>query len=326
MKADQERVKNLLTDTVTLLCRNGLQFQKEIKVQGLLGITLDDSEVFLVQIDERIGSLLGFNASSDAEMGGTAQQEPSLNESPYSVKHTGFSSNSAKQPFKHSLRPVRPASRFGGHRQSFPAVSKRRHRISPPLGRRGLNGAPRRDDEPSGVHQLLDGQQLEEQRDASNKGEDADTRVQIKKEERDDDDVILVGDDPDDKNVGDDRVAMMGSYATELTGNEAQDIYSEFSLLTNAPSQSGDLKDLMGGPSGGPFIGGVVRNYANQPGRMGSSSDLLNSSAPGNLMQWDVSNSSSLSQASQSFSTSPNRTMPSVGLCYCIKVHVCVTV
>jgi hypothetical protein len=77
------------------------------KVQGLLGITLDDSEVFLVQIDERIGSLLGFNASSDAEMGRTAQQGPSLDESPYSVKHTGFSSNSAKQPFKHSLRHAR---------------------------------------------------------------------------------------------------------------------------------------------------------------------------------------------------------------------------
>lgn len=52
MKADQERVKSLLADTVTLLCKNGLFFSKQLKVQGLLGITVDDDEVFIVHIDE----------------------------------------------------------------------------------------------------------------------------------------------------------------------------------------------------------------------------------------------------------------------------------
>lgn len=52
MKADQERVKTLLADTVTLLCKNGLFFSKQLKVQGLLGITVDDDEVFIVHIDE----------------------------------------------------------------------------------------------------------------------------------------------------------------------------------------------------------------------------------------------------------------------------------
>jgi len=52
MKADQERVKVLLTDTVTLLCRNGLHFQKQLRVQGVLGITVDDSDVFIVHINE----------------------------------------------------------------------------------------------------------------------------------------------------------------------------------------------------------------------------------------------------------------------------------
>ena len=51
-KEDQERVKVLLKDTVTLLCKNGLNFKKNLKVQGLLGITLDDDDVFLVQLDE----------------------------------------------------------------------------------------------------------------------------------------------------------------------------------------------------------------------------------------------------------------------------------
>ena len=52
MKPDQERVKNLLTDTVSLLCRNGLAYQDELKVEGLIGITLDNNEVFLVHINQ----------------------------------------------------------------------------------------------------------------------------------------------------------------------------------------------------------------------------------------------------------------------------------
>jgi len=58
MKADQERVKVLLTDTVTLLCRNGLHFQKQLRVQGVLGITVDDTDVFIVHINESFNSSL----------------------------------------------------------------------------------------------------------------------------------------------------------------------------------------------------------------------------------------------------------------------------
>ena len=52
MKPDQERIKTLLADTVTLLCRNGLHFQHQLCVQGVLGITVDDSDVFIVHINE----------------------------------------------------------------------------------------------------------------------------------------------------------------------------------------------------------------------------------------------------------------------------------
>jgi len=52
MKPDQERIKTLLADTVTLLCRNGLHFQQQLCVQGVLGITVDDSDVFIVHINE----------------------------------------------------------------------------------------------------------------------------------------------------------------------------------------------------------------------------------------------------------------------------------
>lgn len=64
MKPDQERVRNLLLDTVTLLCRNGLNFRRQMKVQGLLGITLDDDDVFIVHINERVNESSTFAASS----------------------------------------------------------------------------------------------------------------------------------------------------------------------------------------------------------------------------------------------------------------------
>ena len=59
MKPDQERVRNLLTDTVTLLCKNGLQYQTELRVQGVLGITLDNNDVFIVHINEKFGDAIG---------------------------------------------------------------------------------------------------------------------------------------------------------------------------------------------------------------------------------------------------------------------------
>lgn len=54
MKADQERVKQMLTETILLLCKNGLHFQKHLTVQGLIGITLDETEIFMIHINEII--------------------------------------------------------------------------------------------------------------------------------------------------------------------------------------------------------------------------------------------------------------------------------
>lgn len=52
MKADYDRISKLLTDTVTLLCKNGLTYERELKVQGLLAVTIDTVDVFVVQINE----------------------------------------------------------------------------------------------------------------------------------------------------------------------------------------------------------------------------------------------------------------------------------
>ena len=54
LRADQERVKTLICDTLTLLCKNGLKYDSEFSVEALIGITLDRDEVFLVNIKETV--------------------------------------------------------------------------------------------------------------------------------------------------------------------------------------------------------------------------------------------------------------------------------
>ena len=47
-------MKNLLAETVTLLCKNGLSFQEEMRIEALIGITIDRNDVFLVHINEKL--------------------------------------------------------------------------------------------------------------------------------------------------------------------------------------------------------------------------------------------------------------------------------
>jgi len=54
MTPEQERVSSILLDTVALLCKNSLTFTTELKVQGLIGITMDGSDIFLIHINELI--------------------------------------------------------------------------------------------------------------------------------------------------------------------------------------------------------------------------------------------------------------------------------
>lgn len=53
MNEEQQRVSSILLDSLALLCKNSLTFKTELTVQGLIGITVDRDNVFLVQIDQR---------------------------------------------------------------------------------------------------------------------------------------------------------------------------------------------------------------------------------------------------------------------------------
>lgn len=59
MKPEQERLKNLLCDTITMLCKNGLGYKRELKVQGLVAVTVDDNDVFIVHLNERLEDAVG---------------------------------------------------------------------------------------------------------------------------------------------------------------------------------------------------------------------------------------------------------------------------
>ena len=70
---EKVRIKQLLVDAITLLCRNGMQFENKFCIEALIAITLDDRDVVLVNINETI---------DNPESGSTgARPEPSENAS-----------------------------------------------------------------------------------------------------------------------------------------------------------------------------------------------------------------------------------------------------
>ena len=54
VKPEQQQMQMLLTEAITVLCKNGLQYRSHFNVEGLLGITLDDEDVFLVSIKQTV--------------------------------------------------------------------------------------------------------------------------------------------------------------------------------------------------------------------------------------------------------------------------------
>jgi len=56
MREEQEKLKKLLHDTVSMLCRNGLHYERHLRIEGVIGITVDDDDVFLVHINNTIAA------------------------------------------------------------------------------------------------------------------------------------------------------------------------------------------------------------------------------------------------------------------------------
>lgn len=56
LKKAENQVKILLAETILAMCRNTLNNHAEVNVEGLLGITLDNDEIFLVSINQTISN------------------------------------------------------------------------------------------------------------------------------------------------------------------------------------------------------------------------------------------------------------------------------
>ena len=52
MEAEQLKVRNLLLDTITMLCKSGLT-HNQLKIEGVIAVTVNEKDVFVVHIDDR---------------------------------------------------------------------------------------------------------------------------------------------------------------------------------------------------------------------------------------------------------------------------------
>lgn len=77
MRSEHERVRALLTDTVTLLCKNGLMFNTQLKIEGVIGITVD-ADVFVVHINELFGDSMRCESSGGDDLSTQRTEKPEL--------------------------------------------------------------------------------------------------------------------------------------------------------------------------------------------------------------------------------------------------------
>ena len=75
IKEDQVQVRRVLRDTIKLLCKNGLKYSKEFSIEGLLGITVDSQEIFLVNINETFSQP---DTSNEVNQQHAQEEPPSL--------------------------------------------------------------------------------------------------------------------------------------------------------------------------------------------------------------------------------------------------------
>lgn len=279
MKTDQERVRNLLTDTVTLLCKNGLQFNKEIKVQGLLGITVDQSEVFLVPFDQTLTSLIAqVSGSGDSEKNDNIQSHQQF----VAVDSLTFNRQKSSRHTGKLMARSLPVSRFS--RETSLLRSRRTQQlqsmqhIQRHSKRVGSRSATASQEVGTAQGFLEPCDNLQSALVSDNK------RVSIKME---DDDVVIVEQQPN-RDLMDNCRAMLDQYLKEASmvkSSMAQDIISSFSVASFAGLDGGTAAAVGGANEGIAYVGGQAIHCQANDDRIG-----------GGLALQDLSSSSSAQQ------------------------------
>ena len=72
LREDQLKLQSLLKETITVLCKNGVQFSQGFVIDALIGITTDNQSTFLIKLEETIGNTSAGSeqALCDNEAGG----------------------------------------------------------------------------------------------------------------------------------------------------------------------------------------------------------------------------------------------------------------
>ena len=360
MKPDQERVRNLLTDTVTLLCKNGLQYQTELRVQGVLGITLDNNDVFIVHINEKFGGDIGGAISIRNDEGDAAKTLLGSRKS----QDTPIAVNSKTGAVVHRRRR---RSREGSTSPSLPTSSSQQHILHRPIKRLMPS---KKETSPGGVRNRSSFQNSTGNDLVANSGEEV-VDVKVKTEV---DDVIILDHNLDNRTEMSgssqniprttDQSAMLDSYPN-LSMSEIHESYPPFGeviggadISTNsdgtAPppikrrATTGSIHDSYSGssemgPDGSvPFVTGIMRNEtgsgdvapqtttatswdSSQVPDFGSlsarDSQMILDSIPG-CSTWDTSQQSTM-PASQTSLNMSDQSSESVGAHFLI--HYCVS-
>ena len=68
LREDQAKLQTILKETITVLCKNGVQFSKGLVIDALIGITTDDASTFLLKLEETVGDCCGDdNSEADGD-------------------------------------------------------------------------------------------------------------------------------------------------------------------------------------------------------------------------------------------------------------------
>lgn len=77
IKAEQERVRELLREAIPMLCKTGLSYKSQFSVEALVGITLDE-QCFIVSIKESIESEVPPEENNHSSEGESVEGEGSV--------------------------------------------------------------------------------------------------------------------------------------------------------------------------------------------------------------------------------------------------------
>ena len=91
---DKEKWSNLLCQTISAMCKSSIIGQDVLRVQGLVGITLCNKEVFLVDISEHFEPFLG-NVELPTKV---SQKRKNSNPKLYRVSDTKYDDLNNQEP------------------------------------------------------------------------------------------------------------------------------------------------------------------------------------------------------------------------------------